>query len=32
MKDGAPAPYGRKLSDLEAISADDLAGHLIIRL
>ena len=27
MKDGAPGPDGRKLSDVKAISADELAGH-----
>ena len=26
-KDGAPGPDGRKLSDVKAISADELAGH-----
>ena len=27
MKDGAPGPDGRRLSDVKAISADELAGH-----
>ena len=27
MKDGAPGPDGRKLSDVKAILADKLAGH-----
>ena len=27
MKDGTPGPDGRKLSDVKAILADELAGH-----
>ena len=27
MKDDAPGPDGRKLADVKAISADELAGH-----
>ena len=27
MKDGAPGPDGRRLSDVRAISAAELAGH-----
>ena len=32
MKDGAPGPDGRKLSDVKAILADELAGHFSLWL